>query len=90
MLAPPTEPSIGAKNKPDPTTSTEFVQAPQALKMHMMEEVITVTNEYNTGSKVTTRRVSRTGIDETTPDNSSSGISAVASCPSPTPIYGYI
>ena len=90
VLDPPTELSIDTDNQTDLTSSTGVVQAQQALKTPVMEEVIVVTTLYNTGANRTPWRVSSTGIDGTTPATSSSAIIDVDSCLSPTPTSGRI
>ena len=90
LLNPPTERIIGVKNRMAFTISAGFVQAPQALKTPTTEEVILVTTAFNKGANKTPRIFFRTEIYGTKPATSSSGISAVVSCPSPTPPSGCI
>ena len=72
------------------TVSTGVIQVPQALKTPVMQEFVACMASYNTGLNRTLRRVNRIGIDGNKPYPSSSVISSVVSCPSPTPPSGLI
>ena len=67
MLAPPKEPRIVMNNKPALAIITGVLQALKALKSPTMEEVISITTVYNTGENRTPHRISRNGIDGSTP-----------------------
>ena len=67
------------------TVITGFIQTPHTLKTPTIQELIPVTTPYNAGVNRNPQRVTRTGIDGSTPDESSSETSAVASCTSTTP-----
>ena len=61
------ETSIGANNQPDLTISTGVAQAPKALKLPTMEEVIVITTAFSVGVNRNPRIVIRTGVDGSTP-----------------------
>ena len=69
--------------------STGVIQAPQALKIPVMQEFIAVTTPYNTREKRTPQRVSRTGINGSTLVTSGNRAVVVSGiiyvCPSPPP-----
>ena len=87
VLVPLMEPIIISNNQPSMPVSTGVVQAPQSLKMTVMQEFIAVTTLYNTGVNRNPRRVSITIINDSTPASSGSGTSAISRCPSSTPTY---
>ena len=83
MFVPPTELSIIANNQPAMTVSTGVIQLPQVLRTPEMQEFITVTTLYNTGSNRTPLRVIMAFVYVSTPAASGSGTGDVSSCPIP-------
>ena len=67
VFTPLTNPRIDENNKPYLLISTGAVQAPQALKYPVVQEIVADTASKNTGENRTLRRVSRTGIEVNNP-----------------------
>ena len=76
VLILPTYPII-ENNKPAMTISTGVIQAPQELKTPITEEIVAVITVYNTVANKNTWRVSKNGLDGSTPPNGGSGTSYV-------------
>ena len=79
VLSPLTDPRIGANNQPALSISTGILQAPQTLKLPVVQEFVAYTDLNNTGGNRTSRKVSRTGVDGDIP--SPSGISVTSYAP---------
>ena len=85
VLYPLKDPRIFVNNQLALLVRTGVVQAPQALKLSVVQEIITDAASNNTGENRTIFQVYRTGIDRTIPFPS--GISGT-STPAPSEICG--